>query len=118
MDQTNTLQKWVENELEEMKAVNLKILDVSKLTTITDSMIIATGTSTRHVKSMASSLVSAAKKQNYKPIGIEGESQGDWVLVDLGDVIVHIMIAETRDFYQLEKLWSVSEEKTTTADSG
>jgi len=107
MDQTNTLKDWVVNELEEMKAVNLTILDVTNLTTITDTMIIASGTSTRHVKSMAISLISAAKKSDFTPIGIEGERQGDWVLVDLGDVIAHIMIAETRDFYQLEKLWTV-----------
>ncbi len=104
-----TLSDWTVNELEEMKAKNLKILDVTDLTTITDTMVIASGTSTRHVKAMANSLISAAKKSGHKPIGIEGERQGDWVLVDLGDVIAHIMIPETRDFYQLEKLWSFSD---------
>jgi len=109
MDQTKKLSDWVINELEQMKAKNIKVLDVAALTTITDVMIIASGTSTRHVKSLANSLISEAKKSNYKPLGIEGENQGDWVLVDLGDVIAHIMIPETRDFYQLEKLWSVAE---------
>jgi len=117
MNQTKSLSKWVVNELEEMKAVNLKILDVANLTTITDTMIIASGTSTRHVKSMATSLISAAKKSDLKPIGIEGERQGDWVLVDLGDVIAHIMIAETRDFYQLEKLWTVVKDDAKQEDA-
>ncbi len=106
MVEKTQLADWVVNELEEMKAQNIKILDVTKLTTITDTMIIVSGTSTRHVKALANSLISAAKKSDFKPIGIEGEGQGDWVLVDLGDVIAHIMIPETRDFYQLEKLWS------------
>ena len=105
MIENKNLLKWTLNELDEMKANDIKVLDVSALTTVTDTMIIASGTSTRHVKAIASSLGAAAKKAGIPPIGVEGVGQGDWVLVDLGDLIAHIMIPETRDFYQLEKLW-------------
>ncbi len=114
MVKIKNLLEWTLNELDEMKAKEVKVLDVSELTTITDHMVIASGTSTRHVKAMAGALNSAAKKAGIPPIGVEGEGQGDWVLVDLGDVIAHIMIPETRDFYQLEKLWTTSETEAET----
>ncbi|MET0533231.1 MAG: ribosome silencing factor [Steroidobacter sp.] len=98
----------VENALDEMKAVNIKVLAVKKLTDITDTMIIASGNSDRHVRSIADRVVEFAKKAGFRPMGVEGERDGEWVLVDLQDVIVHIMLPKVREFYRLESLWDVS----------
>lgn len=92
--------------LEDLKAVNLVELDVVNLTDVTDVMIFASGTSRRHVKSLADNVVVELKKKNMPPLGIEGQQVGEWVLVDYGDAVVHIMLPETREFYDLEKLWS------------
>lgn len=100
--------KVVEHALDEMKAVNVKVLDVHKLTDITDTMVIATGNSDRHVRSIADRVVEHAKKAGFRPMGVEGERDGEWVLVDLHDVIVHIMLPRVREFYRLESLWDVS----------
>jgi len=94
--------------LDEMKAVNVRELDVRKLTDITDTMIIASGTSDRHVRSIADRVIERAKKAGFPPGGVEGERDGEWVLVDLHDVIVHIMLPRVREFYRLESLWDVS----------
>jgi ribosome-associated protein len=91
--------------LDDGKAVDIKVLDVRKLTSMTDYMVIATGRSSRQVKALAGHVADAARAIKQKPLGIEGEEASEWVLVDLGDVIVHVMQAETRDFYQIEKLW-------------
>lgn len=91
--------------LEDLKAVDIRVLDVSKLTTITDIMVIATGTSNRHAASLAHSVIDKAKENGHRPVGIEGPNEGEWVLVNLGGVIVHVMQAQSRAFYQLEKLW-------------
>lgn len=91
--------------LEDMKAVNVKVLDVRGLTDITDTMVIASGTSDRHVRSVADRVVERAKQAGVRPFGIEGERDGEWVLVDLPDVLVHIMLPRVREFYGLEKLW-------------
>jgi ribosome-associated protein len=98
----------VENALGDMKAVNVKVLAVKKLTDITDTMIIASGNSDRHVRSIADRVVEFAKKAGFRPMGVEGERDGEWVLVDLQDVIVHIMLPKVREFYRLESLWDVS----------
>lgn len=101
-----TLTELVQDELENLKAQDIKTIDVSELTTVTDTMIIASGTSDRHTKAIAQSITERAKKAGYQPIGIEGQGDGEWILVDLGDLIVHIMLPRTRDFYNLERLWS------------
>ncbi len=92
--------------LEDHKAKNITALDVSKITDITDLMIICTGNSNRHVKTLAQYLVSAAKAKGMTIYGIEGEKEGEWVLIDLVDAIIHIMLPQEREFYNLEKLWS------------
>jgi len=95
--------------IDNMKGEDIVELDVNGKTSVTDLLIIASGTSSRHVKSIASSVAAEAKKQGSKPLGVEGEEQGDWVLVDLGDIIVHVMQPQIRQFYDLEKLWSFEE---------
>ena len=91
--------------LEDVKAVNIRQLDVRKLTSIADYMIVASGRSARQVRALAENVVDAARVQGIKPIGIEGMEASEWILIDLGDVIVHTMQPATREFYQLEKLW-------------
>lgn len=91
--------------LEDSKAKDVTVLDVRGKTSMTDFMVVASGTSERHVKSLASHVAEEAKKHDTQPIGVEGEDVGEWVLVDLGEVIVHVMKPQIRDFYQLEKLW-------------
>lgn len=93
--------------LVDMKAVNVKVLDVRKLTDVTDTMIVATGTSDRHVKSIAGRLVERCHQAGHRPYGVEGEREGEWVLVDLQDLIVHVMLPRIREFYGLEKLWDM-----------
>lgn len=93
--------------LEELKGKDITRVDVRGKSDVTDTMIIACGTSSRHVKSLANNLVENAKKQGMAPLGVEGMEVGDWVLVDFGDTLVHVMQPETRAFYDLEKLWSV-----------
>ena len=101
------LKTLAENALDEMKAVDIIVIDVADRTSVTDWMIVAGGTSQRHVKSLANEVITQSKENDVRPVGIEGESEGDWILVDLGDVIVHVMTRETRDFYALEKLWTM-----------
>jgi ribosome-associated protein len=93
--------------LDDMKAVNVRVIDVRKLTDITDTMVIATGTSDRHVRSIAGRVVEKCKAAGFQPMGVEGERDGEWVLVDLRDILVHVMLPRIREFYGLEKLWDV-----------
>ena len=101
------LKQMVNDALQDLKAEDITVLDVNGKTTVTDWIYIASGSSSRHVKSIANSVVVAAKEAGKTPLGIEGESEGEWVLVDLGDVIVHVMQRQVREFYDLESLWSV-----------
>jgi ribosome-associated protein len=91
--------------LEDMKAVNIKTIDVRKQTSITDMMIIASGRSNRQVRAIAEKVLETAKQIGLPVIGTEGQNDGEWVLVDLGDFVIHIMQPEIREYYQLEKLW-------------
>lgn len=93
--------------LDDMKAVNVKVIDVRKLTDVTDTMIIATGTSDRHVRSIADRLIERCRGAGHRPCGVEGGREGEWVLVDLRDLIVHVMLPRIREYYGLEKLWEV-----------
>ena len=96
--------------LEELKAFNIVALDVRSLTSITDIMVVASGRSTRQVKAISDKVVETAKHSGVPVLGVEGQDQSEWVLVDLGDVIVHIMYPSTRTYYQLEKLWDLNEQ--------
>src|SRR5450755_3610368 len=91
--------------LEDMKAVNVKKLDVRALTDIADTMMIASGNSDRHVRSIAEHVVEKAKAAGFRPLGVEGSRDAEWVLVDLQDILVHVMLPRVREFYGLEKLW-------------
>jgi len=106
-DPTAQLRNLVVDKLEGMKARDLCLIDVRGRTDVTDFLVIASGTSTRHVKAMAQDVVEAAKAADLPPLGLEGEREAEWVLVDLGDVVVHLMLPRTREFYGLERLWGV-----------
>ncbi len=91
--------------MEEAKAQDIKVMDVRGLTDVTDFMILATGTSSRHVNAIADKLVDYMKDHGHRPLGVEGQDEAEWVLVDLNDAIIHIMQADARVFYDLDKLW-------------
>lgn len=93
--------------LEDLKAEDVSVIDVIGKTAVTDWIIVASGSSSRHVKSIANNVNVEAKKAGHLPLGMEGETEGEWVLVDLGDVIVHVMQRQVREYYDLESLWSV-----------
>jgi len=101
-----SLSDVISNAIHDLKGLDIKELDVTTLSNVMDKLIIVTGTSSRHVKSMANNVVVDTKKAGHQPIGVEGMEGGEWVLVDYGDTVVHIMQAQARDFYALEKLWS------------
>jgi ribosome-associated protein len=104
--QAEQLKALVVDALDDLKAVNPVILDVTGLTDVMDYLVVASGTSNRHVKSLADNVCMEAKKQGQRALGVEGEDAGEWVLVDFGDVVVHVMLPATRDFYDLERLWA------------
>ena len=100
----------VRNSVENLKAKDTIEIDVRGKSSVTDHMVITSGTSTRHVKSIADEVVKDIKKLNVMPLGVEGEREAEWVLVDLGDVIVHVMLPRVREFYALERLWTVGDQ--------
>ena len=102
---TDGLQQLVLDAIEDMKALDVNTLKLEGVSGFTDRMVFASGTSNRHVKSIAQSVVEAVKKQGLGVMGVEGDDVGEWVLVDLGDIVVHVMLPETRDFYDIERLW-------------
>jgi ribosome-associated protein len=104
-EHVSPLQQIVSSALEDMKAVNVRVLDVRGLTDIADTMIIASGNSDRHVRSIADTVSQKAKAGGFRPLGTEGARDGEWVLVDLTDVLVHVMLPRVREFYGLENLW-------------
>jgi len=103
----SALEKLVLAALDEMKAVNVKLLDVRQLTDIADAMIVASGTSDRHVRAIAQRVLEKARDAGLRPLGIEGQRDGEWVLVDLQDVLLHVMLPRVREFYSIEQLWEV-----------
>jgi len=114
---TDQLQQLVVSSLEDFKASDILVIDVSGKSPLTERMIIASGNSTRHVKSMADNLLVKAKASGNPPLGVEGAGEGEWVLVDLNDVIVHLMLPQTRAFYNLEKLWEASADRRSGVSS-
>jgi ribosome-associated protein len=102
------LRDLVLSALEDFKAIDIQQIDVSGRNPLTDLFVIASGNSTRHIKSMAENLVMKAKAAGCPPIGVEGQREAEWVLVDLNDVIVHLMLPKARAFYNLEKLWEAT----------
>ena len=102
-----SLEQVVAAALQDLKADSVHVIDVRHLTTVTDTMVIASGRSDRHVRAIAGAVVEQAKKAGYRPLGVEGERSGEWVLVDLADLVVHVMLPRVREFYNLEKLWDM-----------
>jgi ribosome-associated protein len=109
------LRDLVIDSLQDFKAIDIQQIDVSGRNPLTDLFVIASGNSTRHIKSMADNLVQKVKAAGSQPLGVEGQQQAEWVLVDLNDVIVHLMLPKTRAFYNLEKLWEASQAQRTHA---
>ena len=112
---TPPVQGLVTAALDDMKAINVRVLDVRGLTDIADIMIVASGNSDRHVRSIADRVVETVKAAGIKPYGVEGSRDGEWVLVDLHDVILHVMLPRVREFYGLERLWEAPESVVTRA---
>lgn len=109
------LRQLVLSSLEDFKAIDIQEIDVSAQNSLTDLFVLASGNSSRHVQSMAENLVAKAKAAGCQPLGIEGEKEGEWVLVDLNDIIVHLMQPKTRAFYNLEKLWEAGTTRRSSA---
>lgn len=105
-----SLSETIQSAIEDLKGVDITSIDVREMTSIADQMIIATGTSNQHVKALSRNLIEQAKEQGYRPLSSEGEDAADWILVDFGDILVHLMLSDTREFYDLERLWSLTPE--------
>jgi ribosome-associated protein len=110
-----SLKSIILDALDSMKALEVKVLDVRGLTDIADFMVIASGTSDRHVRSLAQRVVEKTKEAGFRPHGVEGQKDGDWVLIDLHEMIVHVMLPRVREFYGLEKLWDMSTKRAARA---
>jgi len=115
--ETARARKQVLAALDDLKAKDIKEIDVRGKTSITDLLIVASGTSTRHVKSIADEVVKLAKRAGVLPLGVEGEKEAEWVLVDLGDIVVHVMLPRIREFYGLERLWTVGDDMPAAANA-
>lgn len=113
--QTEQLIDKVQTILEDMKARDLVLLDVKGKSSVTDYMLIVSGTSRRHVVSMADEVMQKVKAEGVRPLGTEGQESGDWILVDLGDLVVHVMMPDARSFYDLERLWRHSADDVDTS---
>ncbi len=111
---TTDLSQLVIDALEDIKAQDIVVIDVSGVTDVMDTLVVASGNSNRQVKALADNVVEECKKAGFQPLGVEGLDSAEWVLVDLGDVVVHVMLPETRKFYELEKLWAVRPEELKT----
>ena len=103
-----TVAQIVAHAFDDLKAFETTFLDVRHLTTVTDAMAIASGRSDRHVRAIAHAVVEQSKQAGFRPIGVEGANTGEWVLVDLGEIVVHVMLPRVREFYNLEKLWDIT----------
>ncbi|MCP4300342.1 MAG: ribosome silencing factor [Gammaproteobacteria bacterium] len=112
------LTNLVIDALDDVKALNIVKLDVRDMTTVTDYMVVASGTSSRHVKALVDNVAKKAKEAGHRPVGVEGEEAGEWVLLDLQDALVHVMLPKVREFYNLEKLWSIVPSEGATATDG
>jgi ribosome-associated protein len=117
IDPVDHLRQRVLAALEELKAKDVREIDVRGKTSIADFLIIASGTSTRHVKSIADEVVKYAKQAGMMPLGVEGQREAEWVLVDLGDIVVHVMLPRIREFYGLERLWTVGDDMPAAANA-
>ncbi|MFP7721912.1 ribosome silencing factor [Lysobacter sp. A3-1-A15] len=106
----DALLRTVRGAIDELKAKDVVEIDVRGKSSVTDYMVVVSGTSTRHVKSIADEVVKQAKQLDVMPLGVEGEREAEWVLVDLGDVVVHVMLPRVREFYALERLWTVGDQ--------
>ena len=115
---SDRLTDLVVDALDDIKAQDIVRLDVRDMTTVTDYMVVASGTSNRHVKALVDNVAEKAREAGHRPIGIEGEEGGEWVLLDLQDTLVHVMLPKVREFYNLEKLWSISPTGDATASDG
>ena len=115
-DKPNPRLTLVINALEELKAKQITTLNVANLTSVADYMVIASGTSSRHLKSLADKVIEDIKASGELPLGSEGADGGEWVLVDLGDILVHIMLPSAREYYDLERLWQVSGTRSSRKD--
>lgn len=113
--QSEALLKLTQDSLEDLKARDIQVLDVRGLTSVTDYLVIASGTSDRHVRSMADSVAQVAKDAGQVPLGVEGLEAGEWALIDLVDVVVHVMQPRVREFYKLEDLWAVGADSSADA---
>jgi ribosome-associated protein len=102
--------KVVHEALLDVKAKDILELDVSAISNVADYMVIASGTSTRHIKALADNVAEEARKAGFRPIGVEGERDAEWILIDLGFVVVHVMLPTARKFYDLESLWRATPE--------
>ena len=108
--------EWASEVLDDLKAENVRVLDVRHLTSIMDIMIVASGRSDRHVRAMADALLEKCAQIDRRPMGVEGQEGGEWVLVDFSDVVVHLMLPKVRDFYDIEKLWDISKPTAEAAE--